>query len=64
MECPICLNEINNKECIVKTKCNHSFCKTCYEKNLKKNNKCSICRRIIYDLDKDYEFWIKEQMTL
>ena len=46
-ECSICLNKINN---IVKTKCNHLFCKSCLEKWLDEKlipneHNCPLCRK-------------------
>lgn len=48
-ECPICLENYSNKENIVTTNCNHSFCKSCLEKWKTKNTNstCPICRRFL-----------------
>lgn len=45
MECPICLEDLINKECIV-VDCNHIFHKKCiyYANKDKSINRCSLCR--------------------
>ena len=48
MECPICLEEI---EQMYKTKCNHNFCVGCIMEHLKKNQTCPMCREYIGSKD-------------
>ena len=45
IECCICLDEKNNKECFMPD-CKHSWCKSCNEKmNFNNINKCPICKK-------------------
>ena len=46
MECPICLEDLKNK-CVLKTRCNHSFCLDCFINFT--NTICPLCR---YDYEK------------
>ena len=46
MECPICMNTINNEQkCL--TNCSHNFCYDCLSRWLSINNKCPNCRKDI-----------------
>lgn len=55
LNCPICLNELNLKECtntnISTTICNHSFHTSCLLKW--KNDKCPMCRGLMYDVNEN-----------
>jgi hypothetical protein len=58
IECPICLNHINNNENkIHKTNCGHEFCEDCLKRSLKRNSElsrtpsCPMCRTCIYSID-------------
>ena len=46
MICPICLEEINEKNNCT-TLCNHKFCLSCMLESLKYKNSCPTCREII-----------------
>jgi hypothetical protein len=51
MECPICLEIINELQQI-KTSCNHFFCKDClikWQKTEHNINRCPLCRKHIHD---------------
>ncbi len=47
MECVICFNIINNNELLIKTDCNHIFCKPCLYNWQKNNNNCPLCRQCL-----------------
>ena len=56
--CSICLESFdeilfkqtsNDKVSIIKTKCNHTFCKTCITKWFQENNTCPLC---LFDFNK------------
>ena len=46
-ECPICLENCNHTN-ITKTACNHVFHKDCLAKWLRMNNKCPMCKCMLY----------------
>jgi len=48
MECPICYDTIDNEN-FVKTKCKHTFHKTCLHIWNNSSNTCPFCRAIIQD---------------
>ena len=43
-ECSICLENYNNKDNIIKLKCNHQFHFNCINSWIEKNECCPICR--------------------
>ena len=43
MECPLCYEWFEPQN-IVKTMCNHVFCRHCYFKWSKYDERCAICR--------------------
>lgn len=54
LECPICLNKINND--FVKTNCNHYYCSYCFDKivenlNIYRKPTCSLCRTNVTYID-------------
>jgi len=51
MECPLCY-ELFEPQNIVKTKCNHVFCRPCFFKWSKYDNRCAMCRDGMIDV-----FW-------
>ena len=53
MECPICLNIINNS-CV--GSCMHHYCYTCLIKWLKYGDSCPTCKIPIFDIKFDKEF--------
>ena len=52
MICPICLEEINEKNNCT-TLCNHKFCLSCMLESLKYKNSCPICREIIVIIEEE-----------
>lgn len=48
--CCVCLSEIP-KDSITLTKCGHIFCHNCIIESLKVNNKCPLCKEILYKSD-------------
>ena len=65
MECPICLDIINEK-CI--TNCNHSFCYHCLDNWFKqKKINCPICRVPIHEFiyqDNNYKIYFIENIRI
>lgn len=47
MECIICYNNIENSQLLIKTNCDHTFCKPCLYNWQKKNNNCPLCRQYL-----------------
>ena len=45
--CPICLEDLSGRV-VVKTKCNHKYCKTCIDDWLSKHTTCPICMKDYY----------------
>ena len=52
--CCICTEDITCST-IVNTECNHSFCKDCFWKWTKQNNKCPNCREELIERDRSEE---------
>lgn len=53
MECPICLEDIENNKCT--TTCNHTFHTECLMAcSIKNNINCPLCRSNIINLNNDY----------
>lgn len=54
-KCSICLDSFDTQQQqqqqIVKTKCNHLFCKPCITKWFQENNKCPLCLFNFNDVD-------------
>ena len=53
-DCTICLDKIKVTE-IVTTRCGHWFCKECFWKWTKQNNKCPNCREELIERDRSDE---------
>jgi hypothetical protein len=50
-ECPICMDQLNEKKNFVITECGHKMCFTCMAEHIAKNprqNACPICRSNLY----------------
>ena len=45
-KCPICLDEIGDKNSCV-TECGHNFCLKCLYRSLKEKNTCPMCRQAL-----------------
>ena len=59
MECQICYDACKY---LKKTKCNHCFCKSCYDKWTEMHNTCPMCRKKILFVKTDkqcYDKWYK-----
>jgi len=53
MNCPICLEEMNE---IHKTECNHEFCNQCIEKWLEDHYNCPLCRHKLKEEEEEEPF--------
>ena len=53
-DCTICLDKIKVTD-IVTTRCGHWFCKDCFWKWTKQNNKCPNCREELIERDRSEE---------
>ena len=53
-DCTICLEKIKITE-IVTTRCGHWFCKECFWRWTKENNKCPNCREELIERDRSEE---------
>ena len=54
--CNICYEECSNMK---QTKCNHSFCKSCFNKWMEEHDTCPMCRKQILSIKSD-EQYLKE----
>lgn len=45
-ECPICYNVLGTNNVAI-TRCNHTFCLSCYVKHTRNSNECPMCREIL-----------------
>ena len=63
MECPVCLQEDIDTHLICNTDCEHSICKSCFDKWLDKGERsCPICRHLVQSYtyqDTSYRIIIK-----
>ena len=48
--CHICYEESSNMK---KTKCNHMFCKSCFNKWMEEHDTCPMCRKQILSIKSD-----------
>lgn len=54
MECPICLNAIENTDCCT-TECGHHFHSSCIFKNFTSSFSCPMCRKELVDIPQEDE---------
>lgn len=52
-DCSICLGRQKQNKGTVLTKCNHSFCFTCFMKWISINNTCPLCRKVFFKKQKE-----------
>lgn len=45
-ECPICYNVLGTNNVAI-TRCNHTFCLSCYVRHTRNSNECPMCREIL-----------------
>jgi hypothetical protein len=45
-ECPICYNVLGTNNVAI-TRCNHTFCLSCYVRHTRDSNECPMCREIL-----------------
>ena len=53
MECPLCYERFESDD-VVNTKCKHVFCRPCFFKWRKYDERCALCRDEMNNL-----FWLK-----
>ncbi len=61
MSCPICLENISNKET---TTCNHDFCKGCIDKWLEDHSSCPLCRHTLKEEQNMFRINFGEERTI
>ena len=66
MACQICYDDFENNKLKI-TKCNHTFCKGCYNKWMETHNTCPMCRKVIVkvktidELNHECDVWAQNQ---
>lgn len=66
MACQICYDDFEINK-IKTTKCNHTFCKCCYNKWMETHNTCPMCRKIIFkvktidELNNECDMWAQNK---
>jgi hypothetical protein len=44
IECPVCLEVIEDTSNMKISRCGHKYCKTCFDTMKERDQKCGICR--------------------
>ena len=61
-ECGICRDEIKPMD-LVKTPCNHTFCRKCFFKWLSKKETCALCRTKFCDVSNMNEIEVNDELS-
>lgn len=62
VECPICMTEVLVTR-LSRTVCEHTFCKRCLNKWLRRNHTCPICRHVLRESPVVTEFETMETLA-